>query len=121
MASLRAFTAFMSTLDRAADGHAVVRGAARQVRRIGARDQRLGRGAAGIDAGAAEKLALDDGDLPACGHQPPRQRGSGLPGADDDRVIVRHDRPPVCARRSTKHARQHQGQARVWLRINFKA
>ena len=27
--------------------------------------------------------------------QPTGQGGTGLPGADDDRVIVRHDRPPV--------------------------
>src|SRR5262249_7290125 len=89
--------------DRAADGHAVVGGTACQISRISARNQRLSRGAAGIDAGAAEKLALDDGSLPAGGHQSPRQARSGLSGADNDRIMVRHN-PPLISRLSSREA-----------------
>ena len=46
--------------DRPFDHDAEVGGAARDVGRAGARDQRLGRDAAVVDAGAAEALALDD-------------------------------------------------------------
>src|SRR5262249_25143018 len=53
---------------RAGDGHAVVSSTARQIRRIGPRYQRLGRGAAGIAAGPTEKLALDDATLPPACH-----------------------------------------------------
>src|SRR5262249_2011098 len=58
--------------DGTADGHTVVAGAACEVRRVGARNQGLGRGAAGIHAGTAEKLALDDSNLRACSRPPPR-------------------------------------------------
>ena len=80
---------------RPAEGHAIFGGTACKMRRIAARDQRFGRGAASIDAGTAEKFALDDRDFPACSHQPSRQGGTRLSGADDDRIIIRHDRPPV--------------------------
>ena len=60
--------------------------APRDVRGVGARDQRLGRHAAGVDAGAAEQLALDQRDRHAGGGQPAGERRPGLAGADDDRV-----------------------------------
>src|SRR5262249_50354457 len=48
--------------NRAADGHAIIVSATREIRGIGARDQSLGRGTAGIDAGTTEELALDYGN-----------------------------------------------------------
>ena len=83
---MRALTRFMSTRDRPPSDDAEIGGAARQVGGIGAGDQRLGRDAAGVDAGAAEELALDERDGHARGGQPAGQRRSGLAGADDDRV-----------------------------------
>ena len=77
--SSRALTAFMSTRDRAAIDDAVIRAAARQMRGIGAGDQRLGRHAAGVDAGAAEQLALDHRDLHAGRGQPPASDGPAWP------------------------------------------
>ena len=70
--------------DAAVEDDAVVGGAAREVRGIGAGDQRLGRHAAGVDAGAAEELALDERDLHAGAGQPAGERRPGLAGADDD-------------------------------------
>ena len=52
----------------------------------GARDHRLGRDAAGVDAGAAKAAALDDGDFPAGAGEAVGDERPGLPGADDDRV-----------------------------------
>ncbi len=76
--------------DLATGAESVVGAAARKARGIGARDQSLGRRASCIDAGAAEPIALDDGDCHARACQPPCERGSGLPGSDDDGVIARH-------------------------------
>jgi hypothetical protein len=42
-------------------------------------------------AGAAEKLALDDRDLPAGSRKSPRQGRPGLSSADDDRLVFLHD------------------------------
>jgi hypothetical protein len=75
---------------RALDHDAEVGRATRHVRRPGARDQRLGRDAAIVDAGAAEALALDHGDLLAGLGQAPRERGSGLAGADHDGIEALH-------------------------------
>ncbi len=47
-----------------------------EMRRIGARDERLGRHAAGVDARAAEQLALDEGDRHA------RASSAGRPATD---------------------------------------
>ena len=82
--------------DGTVDHDAVFGGAARQMRGIGAGDQRLGRRAAGVDAGAAEQLALDDATLHAGGRQARRERRAGLAGADDDGVEVRHQQQPHC-------------------------
>ena len=65
---------------------AVVGGAPGEVRGVGAGDERLGRHAAGVDAGAAEQLALDEGDFHAGAGQPAGERRTGLAGADDDGV-----------------------------------
>ena len=72
--------------DRAIDHHAEISGPSRHVCRIGAGDHRLGRNASGVHAGAAEQMALDDGDAHAGGSETPRQRRPGLSGADDDGV-----------------------------------
>jgi len=76
--------------DRAGDRHAEVGGAAGEVRGIGARHQRLGRRAAGVDARAAEAMALDDSNALTCSRQPVRQRGAGLAGANNDGVELGH-------------------------------
>ena len=49
--------------DIAPDRHTVLGGAPRSPGSIGARDQGLGRGAAGIDASAADEMALNDSHL----------------------------------------------------------
>ena len=74
----------------AGDGDAVFGGAEGKVRRIGAGDQGLGRDATGIDAGASERAALDDGHCLSGIGQPAGKRWAGLPGTDDDGVIMRH-------------------------------
>ncbi len=71
---------------RAVDDDAEVGGAPRHVSGAGAGDEGLGRGAAGVDAGPAEALALDDGDGHAGAGQSGGEKRAGLPGADDDRV-----------------------------------
>ena len=84
--SARALTRFMSILIGLSISDAILGAASRKMRRIGAGDQRLGRHAAGVDAGSAEQMALDQRDLHAGGSQPSSQRGPGLPGPDDDGV-----------------------------------
>ena len=76
--------------DRAVDRNAEVRGTAGHVRRVSAGHERFGRNAAGVDAGSAEQLAFDHGDVHPSGGETPRERRPGLPGPDDDRVIARH-------------------------------
>jgi hypothetical protein len=89
--------------NRPPDDDTVVRMAPRGMRRIGARDQRLGGGAAIVHAGAAEVRALDHRNLAAGRDQPPRQRRPGLAGADDNGVELGHGggsnerhRPNLC-------------------------
>ena len=60
--------------------------AARQMGGPGAGHQRLGRRAASVDAGAAETLAVGDGNLHPGRGQPLRQGRTGLAGADDDGI-----------------------------------
>src|SRR5262249_44434240 len=79
--------------DRAADGYTVIACTARQISCVGARDQRFSWRAPGVDAGAAEKLSLDDGHLLAGSDEAPRQRWPGLPSANDDRIMMAHDFP----------------------------
>src|SRR5262245_35682143 len=74
-------------MDRAPGDHAVLVGSSRDMRRARACDQRLGRNAACVDAGAAEALALDDRHLHSCACQPNREGWPGLPSADNYRVI----------------------------------
>ena len=52
---------------------------ARDTGRAGAGDERLGRDAADVDAGAAEALAFDDRSLAARAGQADRQRGPAWP------------------------------------------
>ena len=85
--SLRALTAFMSTPIGPSMRDAVVAGAPRDVRGARAGDQRLGRDAAVVDAGAAEVLALDQRRLQTGLGEPDRERRAGLAGADHDRVV----------------------------------
>ena len=79
---------------RIVEHDAVIRGAAGEVRGIRARHQRFGRCASGVDAGAAEQFALDEGDGHAGAAQPVRQRGARLPRADDDGVERGHRSTP---------------------------
>ena len=84
----------MSARDRPG-GDAVVGGAARHRRHLGAGDQRLGRAAAGVDAGAPEVAPLDDRHPAAGAGEAHRQRRPGLAAADDDVVegLGGHARP----------------------------
>ena len=72
--------------DRAIDHDAELSGSSRQVGRIGAGHHRLGGNAAGIHAGAAKQMALDDRDPHAGRRQAPGEWRPGLAGADDDGV-----------------------------------
>jgi hypothetical protein len=78
----------------AIDHNAEIRGAARRVSGVGARHHRLGRNAAGADAGAAEQLPFHDRDLHARGGQAVRQKRPGLSGSDDDCVKLPGHRAP---------------------------
>ena len=60
----------------------------------GAGDQRLRRHAAGIDAGAAEELALDQRHLHALFDHPGGKKRAGLAGADNDGVEAFHATAP---------------------------
>src|SRR5205085_6163266 len=67
--------------------HDAVLGAAPgEGRGIGAGDGRLGGHAAGVDAGAAEQMALDQGHRHPGGGEPAGERRAGLPGTNDDRI-----------------------------------
>ena len=55
---------------------------------VGAGNEGLGRDAAGIDAGSAEELALDDGYFLAGGRESCGERGASLSGTDDNGVVV---------------------------------
>ena len=74
----------------ALDYHAVLGGATRGLRGISAGHQRLGRRAAGVDAGAAKAVALDHRHTPASLGQAVGKRRPGLAGADDDSVEFAH-------------------------------
>src|SRR6516225_5317614 len=104
IASLRALTRRMS-MPISLPITAILGGAPRGPGRVRARDQGLGRGAAGIDASAADEIALDDSHLHPGAGKAERQRWPGLAGADDDCVICSHPSPPnlrrQAARRST--------------------
>ena len=68
------------------DVHAKICPAPREVGGIGACDQRLGRRAAGVDAGSADQLAFDKRNLLPGRRKPADHRRTGLTGADDDGV-----------------------------------
>jgi hypothetical protein len=63
IASVRALTRRMSMPISTPDHHTILGGAPRDPGGIGARYQSLGRGAAGIDASAADEMSLNDSDL----------------------------------------------------------
>ena len=73
-------------LDGTIEDDAILATATSEMRRIGAGDQRLRRRAAGIDAGAAEELPLDQRDFHSRPREPIGERRAGLPGPDDDCV-----------------------------------
>ena len=74
-----------------ADADSVIGGATRHMRDPGAGDQRFGRRAAVVDAGAAEMLALDQRGFPAGLGQLDGEERPGLTRADDDGVeFLRH-------------------------------
>jgi hypothetical protein len=68
----------------------VVGSPAREVGGVGARDQRFRGCTAGIDAGAAEASAFDDGNFHSRTGQPSCEWWPSLPGSDDDRVVGCH-------------------------------
>ena len=55
---------------------------------VGAGDHGFGRNTSGVDAGAAEEIALDDGDALAGSGEAGGKGGSGLSGTDDDGVEI---------------------------------
>ena len=69
-----------------AGGETVLGAAARHMSGASAGDQRLGGNAAGVDAGAAEHLALDDRGLQAFLVEARAERRRRLADADDDRI-----------------------------------
>jgi hypothetical protein len=77
---------------------------------IGARDQSLGRNAAGVDAGATEVLALDDRDAQALLRKASGERWAGLAGPDDDCVkMIRHRLNPRFGGQAELHGdRRHR-------------
>ena len=77
----------------AADHDAELGSAACHVRGVRAGDHGLGRRAAGVDAGPAERPALDDDDPLSGAGEPLGQRRTRLTGADDDRVMNWHCYP----------------------------
>ena len=76
--------------DLAGEGDAVEGGTACHVGGIGAGDQGLGGDAAGVDAGSAEEMALDEGDLHAGLSERSCEGRAGLTGSDDDGVEFGH-------------------------------
>ncbi len=71
-------------------GHAV----AGLLEHLGGVEQRLGRDAADVEAGAAERLALlDDGDFHAELRRADRADIAAGPGADDDEIVGHVDEP----------------------------
>src|SRR5262249_54753944 len=79
--------------DGAANRHAVVAGTTRQISRVGTCDEGLSGRASGIDAGAAEEPAFDHGHLLPCSYKTPGQRRAGLPGPDNDGIVIVHALP----------------------------
>src|SRR5258707_10544630 len=61
-------------------------GGAGLLRDVGAGDESLGGRAAGVDAGAAEELALDERDAAAGLREASGEGWAGLTGADDDGI-----------------------------------
>src|SRR5262249_46196524 len=87
----------LSSLDRlhvdddlARDVHTEIGRTPRHMRGVGARHQGLGRRAAGIDASAAEQVALDHGDRSSVINKALCKRWACLAGSNDDRVIAVH-------------------------------
>ena len=72
----------------ATDHDAVLARPPSHVRGMGARDQSLGRSAAGVDTGTADERPLDNRHGHALAGQPHRQRRPSLTSADYDRVVI---------------------------------
>src|SRR5262249_44278502 len=81
--------------DRTTDGHAVITGAAREKGCIGACHQCFGGRASRVNAGAAEVLSFDDGNLLTGSNEAPRQRRPGLSCPDYDRIMITHGLPSI--------------------------
>src|SRR5215213_8834687 len=82
-------------LDGTVEDHAILAAPTSEMRRIGTGDQRLRWRAAGIDAGAAKELPLNERHRHACSGKPIRERRSGLPGSDDNGLeAARHFSSP---------------------------
>ena len=72
--------------DVGVDGDAVVSGAACDVGGVSTGNHCLCGDAAGVDAGAAEEMAFDEGYRLACGGEADGEGGAGLACSDDDGV-----------------------------------
>jgi len=75
-----------------ADCDAVLGGALDLAGSVGAGDHGLGGSAAGVDAGAAEEVALDEGYGLSGGGEAGGEGWAGLAGSDDDGVVCGHGR-----------------------------
>ena len=73
-----------------AGAYSVVGPAAREVGSVGGRDQRFRGCATGIDAGAPEASAFDDGNFHSRTCQPSCEWWPSLPGSDDNSVVGCH-------------------------------
>ena len=105
IASFRAFTRAMSM--RTGPSRRTPNSPPRRakVRRVGARHERLGRHAPGIDAGAAEVFAFDQRHLHAGGDEASHQWRPGLPGPDHDRIeMAGHGSHPMWLNRGTSES-----------------
>jgi len=75
-----------------ANGDAVLGGALDLAGGVGAGDHSFGGGAAGVDAGAAEEVSLDEGYGLSGGGEAGGEGWAGLAGSDDDGVVCGHGR-----------------------------
>src|SRR5207244_10865717 len=77
---------FHIDVDRRGNGDAVLGGAPRQMRGVGARHQGFGWNATGVDTCATEQLSFYDSDFHPSFGEAGSERRSSLAGANDERV-----------------------------------
>src|SRR5256885_5511683 len=94
------------------------RGVSRIVSDLRAVDYCCGGRQAGVDAGAAQMLLLDERDGPSQVGEPISERIAGLAGADDDGVVFHTDEPPEWNDFETYHRMQRQQSRNEELLVN---